>query len=121
MANRIITATTCSDNSTNVYVINDNNVDFSKIYQLSNGLCSTLTSGDTTGDDINISIISIPYEDCEECLTPLSANTEYVACVECSGGTYTVIVPHPTYTNNQGQAVVQLNAVTLGGPNGLNN
>ena len=29
-------------------------------------------------------------------------------------------VPHATYTNAQGKAVVQLDTVVLGGPNGLN-
>jgi hypothetical protein len=49
-----------------------------------------------------------------------SANTDYNVCVECSGNTFTVEVPHPVWTNNQNESVIQLNMVTLGGENGLN-
>ena len=62
---------------------------------------------------------------CNECLNGFSAGTESESCQICwdgSGYTATVVsAPHPTWTNGQGQAVVQLNAITLGGPNGLNN
>jgi hypothetical protein len=65
------------------------------------------------------------YTSCEECLNGFSAGTESAICNVCYDGsgytTTTVTAPHPTWTNGQGQAVVQLNAVTLGGPNGLNN
>ena len=50
-----------------------------------------------------------------------SANTESTVCDVCSGNTVTIIPPHPTWTNNQGNDVIQMNAITLGGPNGLNN
>jgi hypothetical protein len=55
-----------------------------------------------------------------------SAGTESTICVICcpctNGATITsVIPPHPTWTNTQGDVIVQLNAITLGGPNGLNN
>jgi len=62
---------------------------------------------------------------CNECLNGFSAGTEYNSCNICWDGTgYTSTIvspPHPTWTNGQGQVVVQLNAVALGGPNGLNN
>jgi hypothetical protein len=63
---------------------------------------------------------------CNECLNGFSAGTESTICVVCcpctTGETVTsVSAPHPTWTNGQGQAIVQLNAITLGGPNGLNN
>ena len=63
---------------------------------------------------------------CNECLNGFSAGTESTICVVCcpctTGETITsVIPPHPTWTNSQGDAVIQLNAITLGGPNGLNN
>jgi hypothetical protein len=62
---------------------------------------------------------------CNECLYGFSAGTESTACNICwdgSGYTATIVsVPHPTWTNGQGQAVAQLDAITLGGPNGLNN
>jgi len=46
----------------------------------------------------------------------------YELCVpDCSGNTVTLQVPYPVYTNEYGTAVTQLNAVALGGPNGLNN
>jgi hypothetical protein len=45
-------------------------------------------------------------------------------CVVCDtdkGTTATYVeTPHPTYVNEVGDAVVQLQMVTLGGPNGLN-
>jgi hypothetical protein len=62
---------------------------------------------------------------CYNCLVnigyPKSANTESLICVVCSGVTYTISPPHPTWTDTVGKAVVQMNAITLGGPNGLNN
>lgn len=46
----------------------------------------------------------------------------YELCVpDCSGNTVTLQVPYPVYTNEYGTAVTQLNAVELGGVNGLNN
>ena len=50
-----------------------------------------------------------------------SSGTEYIDCIICDTVATTVNVPHPVAVNNQGNAVVQLGAVTLGGPNGLNN
>lgn len=68
------------------------------------------------------------FNDPERAEAPLSANTETVICYTClsdlnNGNAYyyTNTVPHPTYTNEYGQAVVQLDMVALGGPNGLNN
>lgn len=56
-----------------------------------------------------------------------SANTQYEYTAEMegsfSGGTLPpgTVVPHPIYTDAYGVEYVQLNAVTLGGFNGLNN
>jgi hypothetical protein len=66
------------------------------------------------------------YDTCDECLYGFSAGTESTICVICcpctTGETITsVSAPHPTWTNGQGQAVTLLDAITLGGPNGLNN
>ena len=50
--------------------------------------------------------------------------TSYIDCCEVSGTTIpsTVVIQHPIYSNSNGTgAVVQLNAVELGGFNGLNN
>ncbi len=51
-----------------------------------------------------------------------SANTETIICVQpCSGTTkIQVIPPHPVWTDEYGNDVIQMNSVTLGGPNGLN-
>jgi hypothetical protein len=52
---------------------------------------------------------------------------DYKMCVICpdgsSGYTYTpTTVPHPVASNAQGNiSIVQMNAVVIGGPNGLNN
>jgi len=119
MANRIITATTCFDNTSIEYIIDDTGINFSKIYQLTNGLCTTISSGETTTNNINMSFPYGPFEDCAACNTPLSANTEVEVCVDCGEGTFTVSVPHPVYTNGQFKDIVQLNAIVIGG-NGLN-
>lgn len=60
-----------------------------------------------------------------------SANTQYDYTVEIlgnfSGGSITQggpangVAPHPIYSDNEGNDYVQLNAITLGGFNGLNN
>jgi hypothetical protein len=54
----------------------------------------------------------------------VSANTEVKLCEQiCSGSGTTVTLvtpPHPTYSDLTGGTVVQLNMITLGGPNGLN-
>ena len=57
---------------------------------------------------------------------PRSAGTESTICVICydvlSGETATsVSPPHPVWTDSRGIAVTQLNAIALGGMNGLNN
>jgi hypothetical protein len=59
---------------------------------------------------------------------PRSANTETVICYTCFSDVnngnafyYTNSVPHPVYTDGYGTPVTQLDMVTLGGVNGLNN
>ena len=50
----------------------------------------------------------------------VSANTENAVCViDCSGNTKTIIPPHPVYSDFTGGTVTQLNAIQLGGENGL--
>ena len=68
------------------------------------------------------SIIPGPlFPSLDPALDPLSAGTETKICIiDCSGNTITIIPPHPTWTNEQGKAVVLLDAVVLGGINGLN-
>jgi hypothetical protein len=60
------------------------------------------------------------FTTCEECNQPLSGGSEYIGCYTCSGDTQTVELPHPTWTNLSGKAVVMMDAVVLGGINGLN-
>jgi len=62
-------------------------------------------------------------------MSTYSANTQYDYNItilgNVSGGTYLVpsgtTAPHPTYTDADGVEYIQLNAITLGGFNGLNN
>ena len=67
------------------------------------------------------------YDNCHECIIdiPRSANTEENICIEIcdpSGNTVTSVPsPHPVWTDGYGTPVTQLNAITLGGQNGLNN
>jgi hypothetical protein len=49
-----------------------------------------------------------------------SSNTDYNVCVTCGDNTFTVETEHPVWTNQYGQSVIQMNAVELGGRNGLN-
>jgi hypothetical protein len=63
------------------------------------------------------------FPNVEEALAPLSAGTETKICVvsNCDSTMTTLLdVPHPTYLNEYGKAIVQLNYVELGGMNGLN-
>ncbi len=54
-----------------------------------------------------------------------SANTEVTVCNVCtdplSGITISSVVPpHPVWTDGQNKPIIQMNAIVLGGPNGLN-
>ena len=85
--------------------------------------CATFTGLTSTGET-NYSYVSGPFSVCEDCENPppISAGTEYNVCViDCSGNTVSITPPHPTWTNEQGHAVVLLDAIALGGMNGLNN
>jgi hypothetical protein len=59
--------------------------------------------------------------DCRVVYIPSSAGTIYYDCVICDTTAVTISVPHPVYSNQFGQDVVQLNAVQLGGTYGLYN
>ena len=118
-----VTATTCDGYSQLIILPGDVVFDERKIYQLPNGQCVTLTSGETVSFYADSMIIAGPFDDCDECAQPFIANTGGnngdVCVIDCSGNTVTVTPPHPVYTNGQNQAIVQLNAITIGG-NGLN-
>ena len=84
--------------------------------------CATFTGLTSTGET-NYHYFSGPSLSCEDCENPppISAGTEYNVCViDCSGNTVSITPPHPTWTNEQGRAVVLLDAIALGGMNGLN-
>lgn len=67
------------------------------------------------------------YDGCGSCLegtlTFFTAGTPYETCVVCYSATgntvFSVATPHPTWTDNYGNPVVQADAVQLGGMNGL--
>lgn len=63
----------------------------------------------------------------QQALAPLSAGTEYKVCVWCCAcsaspneSLFKVVPPHPIWTNERGKDVMLLDAIVLGGPNGLN-
>ena len=85
--------------------------------------CATFVGGSPLlpGPVYNIGTLFDSCYDCNEFI-PLSANTAYTLCTRnCDGDPIELQFPHPVWTNNNGNAVTQLNAVQLGGPNGLNN
>lgn len=122
MAIRNVTATTCSDLTNVEIIIDDSGIDFSKIYQLPDGRCVTLTSGTTSSYPANSYFPYGPYNTCTLCQVPLSGSTGGnvdICQALCSGNTTSIVAPHATFTNAQFKAVVQMNTVLLGG-NGLN-
>jgi hypothetical protein len=90
-------------------------------------ICGTVLN-ETTGI-ANFSAVT-EYDGCGDCLrviTPsYTSNTIQEICEQVcdpiSGGTTVVSVnpPHPVWTGLYGEEITQGNAVTLGGPNGLN-
>ena len=122
--NTLVTATTCHGEVIN-YVIDGRQIVDNKVYQLSNGICVTLSIGALTTQSATMSFSYGPYDTCTQCYTPLSADTAQNGSIFCNQDSYTgntaskVYAPSPIYTNELGKAVVQLNAVVIGG-NGLN-
>jgi hypothetical protein len=49
-----------------------------------------------------------------------NGNYTYEDCLNCSGSVTIEPLPHPVFTNGDGESVVQTTAVTLGGMHGLN-
>ena len=121
--NIIVTATTCGGEMTQVIILPPGEINFDKIYQLPTGYCVTLTSGETTTQFANSMLSYGPFDTCDECAMPFSANTGgnggLICEDDCNGGNILINPPRPVYTNGQNKAIVQLNAVTIGG-NGLN-
>lgn len=89
---------------------------------LENG-CYQVVSGDTNPVDV-VSMFQI-FESCDYCVNGVPVNSNYTYTAECcdpvSGATgSSAVVPHAEYATNLGVAI-QLNTVTLGGFNGVNN
>jgi hypothetical protein len=80
----------------------------------------------TNGDYPEINIRSF-YFNCDDCVfdntrQPRNAGAEVDICIPlCDGSVVSVNPPHPEWTDGYGTQVTQLNMITLGGPNGLNN
>lgn len=89
--------------------------------------CFNFVSFSNAANQYQITQSSEGYTTCYNCRVPnipTSAGTAYYECRICcpcsTGSTATSLaVPHPVYSNQYGQDVVQLNAVQLGGENGL--
>jgi hypothetical protein len=68
---------------------------------------------------------TLPFPDCETCASGFTSGNESIVCNVCWDGTgyttTTVTAPHPQWTNQFGQTVSLLDAIQLGGMNGLNN
>jgi hypothetical protein len=66
------------------------------------------------------------YATVQDALAPFSAGSETFSCNRCTQtdntiGATIVQVPHATWTNSRGKAVILMDTVVLGGINGLNN
>lgn len=106
-----------------------------RTYQIKFGsdtaFCATFQELSPTGQT-NYFYVGGPYLNCSECsntpdqpITYSAGSQTYNICVVCNEDGVTTVsevnTPHPYYTNANGDVVVQLQMVTLGGPNGLNN
>ena len=85
--------------------------------------CYTVVSGDTTPIDV-VSEYQL-FESCDYCVNGVPVNTSYEYTLDCcdpvSGTTGPgPVIPHAEYASGLGVAI-QLNTVTLGGFNGVNN
>jgi hypothetical protein len=70
-----VTATTCDGYSQLIILPGNVVFDERKIYQLPTGQCVSLTSGETVSFYADSMIIAGPFDDCDECAQPFSANT----------------------------------------------
>ena len=85
--------------------------------------CYTIVSGATSPVDI-VNQFQL-FESCDYCVNGVPVNQQYEYTLPCcdpvSGYTGPgPVVPHPEFASGLGVAI-QLNAVTLGGVNGVNN
>ena len=127
MAFRNMTGTTCSGSQIITFVASDNGVSLNDFFQLGDGRCVQITTINTATTENAVTVnLAIEFASCAACLAPYSANTAQSIPIylnsNLSQGTATASTfnpPNPVWLNNQHHAVVQLNAVTIGG-NGLN-
>ncbi len=122
MANVSYTGTSCIDDSEIIFISVEGLLT-GKTYQDYDLTCITIDFSSSSENNITKSFLYGPYDDCSECSAPFSAGTETKICVvsNCDPLVSVLIdVPHPTWTNEYGKAVVQLNMIELGGMNGLN-
>ena len=128
MANFILEQ--CSSTNTFIVGFGETFIPFlGEIYSFSNGLTGETICGTVISGTLSLTTYSAMtlYDNCHECIIdiPRSANTEENICIEIcdpSGNTVTSVPsPHPVWTDGYGTPVTQLNAITLGGQNGLNN
>jgi hypothetical protein len=93
---------------------------------------NTVTPSITPTNTVTPTITSTPGATPTPTRTPfplsgISSNVQYAYTIEIlgsfSGGTAPAgaIAPHPIFTNEDGIPIAQLNAITIGGFNGLNN
>jgi len=85
--------------------------------------CATFVGGAPSGPEYTLGTL---FDSCISCNSsiPFSAGTEYKGCVICCPcGTGTTVnevtLPHPEWTGLYGNPITQLDAVQLGGQNGL--
>ena len=122
MANSIYTGTSCSDSSSIIFVSNSGLLT-GKTYQDYDLTCITIQYSSSTSNNVDKTFLYGPFDSCSGCTSPISAGTEVQICVVSScdpSGTTFINVSHPTWTNQYGKAIVELNMVALGGMNGLN-
>lgn len=85
--------------------------------------CFTVVSGDTAPID-GVTQFQL-FDSCDYCVNGVPVNIQYEYTSECCDPTSgftgsSAVVPHPEYASGLGVAI-QMNAVTLGGLNGVNN
>ena len=94
-------------------------------FEFTGCLCFNVTSISNLNNNPYFEV-SGPFENCD-CQLSRNSGTESLICEICcdcgaTGSTVNQITPpHPIWTDGYGTQVTQLNMITLGGPNGLNN
>ena len=115
----------CSNNPVNLLVESgEETLSIGQVWSFTGGsespICGTVVQPSV---GVPIYTAATLYSGCGDCLNNTlefyTANSIDNNCIICSGDATTVPNPHPTWTDNYGNPVVQGNAVQLGGQNGL--